>query len=466
MLLISLNSEISTPMYEQIYEYIKQEILHGNLLTNTKLPSSRALSEQLNISRSTVNSAYEQLLSEGYIYSKEKKGYYISDVNRLQSFTSTEHSLQKKEMAVVFKEEKKTYTFSPFSIDMENFPYTIWRKLTNNVISYLNSEALSLGDSRGDIAFRQAIWEYLMGAREIHCSPEQIIVGAGTDYLLMLLCGLLPSSYKIAMENPSYMRAYHVFCGLNRIVLPIPVITTGMNIAALKETDASIAYVTPSHQYPLGVIMPVAKRHELLKWAENGERYIIEDDHDSEFRYKGLPIPSLQSMDTKEKVIYMGTFSRAIAPAIRVSYMVLPSSLMQRYQERFSHYSSTVSRVDQKILTDFIKEGYLERHLNKMRKIYHQKHDSMLKAFRCFGNNISITGEYAGLHLVVTFENGLSEEEICTRAEAVNLHLYSIKEHEILPIAPSKPTFLFGFAGLSEKEIAETISKLFHVLQN
>ena len=464
MLLIPLNSEIKTPMYEQIYEYIKQDILHGNFAKNTKLPSSRTLAEQLNVSRSTINSAYEQLLSEGYIYSKEKKGYYISDVKRLQSFTNTEHLYNKNELFSTFIKEKKQYTFSPFSIDTENFPYNIWRKLTNNVISYLNAEALSLGDSRGDDSFRQAIWEYLTGSREIHCSKEQIIVGAGTDYLLMLLCGLFPENYKIAMENPSYMRAYHVFCGLNKTVIPVPVTHTGMDISSLIKTDASIAYVTPSHQYPLGVIMPIAKRHELLKWADQGERYIIEDDHDSEFRYKGLPIPSLQSMDKKEKVIYMGTFSRAIAPAIRVSYMVLPPSLMQLYQKKFSHYSSTVSRVDQKILTDFIEQGYLERHLNKMRKIYRQKHDYMLKAFRCFGDKISITGEYAGLHLVVTFQNGLSEEEIVTRAKAVDIHLYSIREHEILPLYETKPTFLFGFAGLSEKEIAETISKLSQVL--
>lgn len=463
MLMIPLNSEISTPMYEQIYEYIKQDILHGIFLKNTKLPSSRVLAEQLNVSRSTVNSAYEQLLSEGYIYSKEKKGYYISDVNRIQSFTNTDFYQEKKEIPALEK-EKKQYTFSPFSIDTENFPYNTWRKLTNTVISYLNADSLSLGDNQGDFSFRQAIWKYLTVSREIHCSPEQIIVGAGTDYLLMLLCGLFPESYKIAMENPSYMRAYQVFCGLNRSVIPIPVTNTGMDISSLRNTDASIAYVTPSHQYPLGVIMPVAKRHELLKWADQRNRYIIEDDHDSEFRYKGLPIPSLQSMDKKEKVIYMGTFSRAIAPAIRVSYMVLPPSLMMLYQKKFSHYSSTVSRVDQNILTEFMKQGYLERHLNKMRKIYHQKHDSMLKALRCFGDSILISGEYAGLHLVVTFLNGLSEEEIFTRARANNIHLYSIKEHEISPITQKNPTFLFGFAGLSEKEIAETISKLFQAL--
>ena len=464
MLMIPLNSEISTPMYEQIYEYIKQDILHGVFLKNTKLPSSRILAEQLNVSRSTVNSAYEQLLSEGYIYSKEKKGYYISDILRLQSFTSTDHFYQEKKEIYTPIKEKKQYTFSPFSIDTENFPYNTWRKLTNTVISYLNADSLSLGDSQGDFSFRQAIWEYLTVSREIHCSPEQIIVGAGTDYLLMLLCGLFPESYKIAMENPSYMRAYQVFCGLNRNVIPIPVTNIGMDISSLRNTDASIAYVTPSHQYPLGVIMPVAKRHELLKWADQENRYIIEDDHDSEFRYKGLPIPSLQSMDKKEKVIYMGTFSRAIAPAIRVSYMVLPPSLMMLYQKKFSHYSSTVSRVDQNILTEFIKQGYLERHLNKMRKIYHQKHDYMLKALRCFGDSILISGEYAGLHLVVTFQNGLSEAEIFSRAKANNIHLYSIKEHEISPITQKNPTFLFGFAGLSEKEIAETISKLFQAL--
>ena len=472
MLMIPLNPDITTPMYEQIYEYIKKEIVSGTLERDTKLPSSRTFAEQLAISRSTINSAYEQLLSEGYIYSKEKSGFFVSDIKSMgtlsqKTYKDTSRFQQefKEAQNTIPVKHKKHYTFSPFAIDTESFPYSTWRKLMNNAITDMNADALSLGDARGDLAFRKAIAGYLSQARGVHCSPEQIIVGAGTDYLLMLLCGLFRKGQIIAMENPTYIRAYHVFHGLERRVVPVPVTETGMDISYLKETDASIAYVTPSHQYPLGAIMPVNKRHELLSWAEAApDRYIIEDDHDSEYRYKGIPIPSLQSMDSYGKVIYLGTFSRAIAPAIRVSYMVLPVELMTEFQTNFTHYSSTVSRVDQKVLTNFINGGYLERHLNKMRKNYHQKHDSMLKSLRCFKHDISVSGENAGLHLVITFKNGMTEDEIRQRTEDAGIYLYSLKEHEITSSTIKEPTYLFGFAGLSEKEIAETISKLYRVL--
>ena len=455
---VPLNPESGIPMYEQIYEYIKHDILHGVLPQNTKLPSQRNLSKELSISRSTVNTAYEQLLSEGYIFSKEKSGFFVSDIRIMQSFPATDT------LPTICPVDKKTYTFSPFSVDTDSFPYATWRKLTNNVIGSLSADALSLGDSNGDFIFRKAIADYLAQSRGVTCSPDQIIIGAGTDYLLMLLCGLFEDHLPIAMENPTYIRAYQVFRGLNKTVLPVPVTESGMDISYLKESNASIAYVTPSHQYPLGAVMPVSSRHELIAWAEHSmERYIIEDDHDSEFRYKGLPIPSLQGMAPK-KVIYLGTFSRAIAPAIRVSYMVLPVALLTEYQKRFSHYSSTVSRVDQSILTAFIKDGYLERHLNKMRKNYHQKHDFMLKSLRCFKDTIIVSGENAGLHLVVSFQNGMTEEEITERAKNAGICLYSVKEHEIIPGANKHPTFLFGFAGLSEKEIAENISKLHSAL--
>ncbi len=477
MLLIPLNQSSATPMYEQIYNYIKEEILSGSLAQNTKLPSSRLFAEQLNISRSTINGAYEQLLSEGYIYSKEKSGFYVADIRSMRNFTEKKTHPQKVEATdktlhtcdstcVDSHDSRKEYTFSPFAIDTNSFPYAVWRKLTNNAINELNSDSLSLGSNQGDLSFRQAIAGYLSSARGVHCSPEQIIVGAGTDYLLMLLCGLFEENGIIAMENPSYMRAYQVLRGLHRQVEPVPVTDTGMDLSALQSSNASIAYVTPSHQYPLGSIMPVKKRHELLSWAEDdNNRYIIEDDHDSEYRYKGIPIPSLQSMDQKGKVIYLGTFSRAIAPAIRVSYMVLPPMLLKDYQTRFPYYSCTVSRVDQKILTDFISQGYLERHLNKMRRNYHQKHDVMLKALRIFKNIITVSGENAGLHLVVTFKNGMSEEEILHRAENAGIHLYSVKEHEIVSVSDRKPTFLFGFAGLSEQEITEKIKALYECLQ-
>lgn len=473
MLLIPLEQNSPIPYYEQIYQSVKEKISDGSLSCGTKLPSSRALSEQLSLSRSTINSAYEQLLSEGYIYTKEKSGYFVADIGVMSGITynakkSTfvDSSLSSvDDCRIDFQQEKNSYTFSPFAMDTGLFPYTVWRRLMNDAVGSLNAQTLVLGDPSGDFEFRSAIVEYLLQSRGVHCSPDQIIVGAGTDYLLMLLCGLFDESQKIAMENPTYLRAYRIFCGLKRTVNPVPVTDSGIDISALLESDSSIAYVTPSHQYPLGVVMPVTRRNELLDWAYHEEnRYIIEDDHDSEFRYKGLPIPSLQGMDTKDRVIYLGTFSRAIAPAIRVSYMVLPPALRKRYQKRFPYYASTVSRVDQKILTDFIRGGHLERHLNKMRKTYHQRHDAMLKALRRFGNSVTVSGENAGLHLVVTFHGLGCEEEIKQKSNAAGLNLYSLKEHEIAPVALKEPTFLLGFAGVPEEETEKKLNLLYQAL--
>lgn len=463
MILIPLQTDAATPLYEQIYQNIKKKITDGSLTCNTKLPSSRSLAEQLLVSRSTVNSAYEQLLSEGYIYAKEKSGYFVADISYSTKIESYSNSIEQNSPRVEFR--KPSHSFSPFAIDTKLFPYTVWRKLMNEAVAGLNAQTLSLGEPMGDFEFRTAISEYLAQSRGVRCTPDQILIGAGTDYLLMLLCGLFAPELKIAMENPTYLRAYHVFCGLGRTVNPVSVTNLGIDIKELAASDSSIAYVTPSHQYPLGAVMPVTHRSELLDWAYRSEhRYIIEDDHDSEFRYKGLPIPSLQGMDTKGRVIYLGTFSRTIAPAIRVSYMVLPPELCKCYQQRFPHYSSTVSRVDQRILAEFIRGGYLERHLNKMRKTYHQRHDALLHALRCFGNSVDISGEYAGLHLVVSFLHYGTEENIQACASRVGMHLYSLREHAIAPIPISAPTFLLGFAGLSEQEIESSVAILYKEL--
>lgn len=463
MILIPLHPDSATPLYEQIYQDIKKRITDGSFACNTKLPSSRTLAEQLLVSRSTVNSAYEQLLSEGYIYAKEKSGYFVADVLYSTAIECISSPIESYSSNV--ESPEISYSFSPFAIDTELFPYTVWRRLMNEAVAGLNAQTLSLGEPMGDIEFRTAIAEYLTQSRGVRCTPEQILIGAGTDYLLMLLCGLFAPELKIAMENPTYLRAYHVFCGLNRTVNPIPVTSMGIDMEKLSASDSSIAYVTPSHQYPLGIVMPVARRSELLDWAYSAEnRYIIEDDHDSEFRYKGLPIPSLQGMDTKGRVIYLGTFSRTIAPAIRVSYMVLPKELLSCYQQHFLHYSSTVSRVDQRILTKFIRGGYLERHLNKMRKTYHQRHDALLHALRCFGDSISVSGEYAGLHLIASFLDYGTEEEIRARANHAGLHLYSLREHTIAPVPISAPAFLLGFAGISEQEIEASVATLYKEL--
>lgn len=463
MLLLPLSEESKMPLYEQIYHAIKEKIRSGSLACGEQLPSSRALSAQLSVSRSTVNSAYEQLLSEGYLISLEKRGFFVADIGSMLPAVPAKGKVKPPVSNIPAAAEPDT--FSPFAVDMELFPHTLWKRFMNDAMNHLNSQTLSLGDPNGDLSFRTAIADYLSQSRGVVCTPEQILVGAGTDYLLLLLCGLFGKNAGIAMETPTYLRAYHIFRGQGCPVIPIPVTSHGMDLAALEASPAQIAYITPSHQYPLGVVMPVSARSRLLSWAAKAEhRYIIEDDHDSEFRYKGLPIPSLQGMDEHGRVIYLGTFSRTIAPAIRISYMVLPPKLMQRFRSDFSYFSSTVSRVDQEILARFLREGHFERHLNKMRKLYHQRHDAMLHALRCFGDTVTVSGENAGLHLVVTFHGYGTEDEIQHKAQSVGLHLYSLNWHELLPSVSTEPSFLFGFAGLPEEKAKQQVSLLFHAL--
>ena len=478
MLSVPIDTGSSVPMYEQIYSFIKNEIKEGRLKEGQKLPSARSLSTHLTISRNTVDMAYSQLVSEGFLYAVPKSGYYVASISSLASISSTPVI---KKPAVKEAGPTFSYDFSPFAIDINSFPYNAWRKLSKNCMNEYNNELFLLGDNRGDEALRTAITGYLYSSRGVNCSPEQIVVGAGTDYLLLLLTKLL-SRHKpavVAMENPTYKRAYEVFTSMQIKVLPVELDRSGIQVDKLMETDADIVYVTPSHQYPLGVVMPVKRRQELLSWASlKKDRYVIEDDYDSEFRYKGKPIPALKGMDLKGKVIYLGTFSRAIAPAIRIGYMVLPEELLLPYRKQFGMFASTVSRVDQYIITHFISDGYFERHLNKIRTLYKNKHDLLLQALKIFHSSIIIEGEYAGLHLIVYFKTSLTEKELINMAADKGIRLYGLSSHYI----PTNllddqraaarlnakhhnlPGILLGFANLSEEEIKKGTVALYEAI--
>jgi GntR family transcriptional regulator / MocR family aminotransferase len=463
LITINLDNSSSIPLYEQIYSHIKNEIKIGSLTVQTKLPSTRNLANHLSVSRNTIDMAYGQLVSEGYIEALPKKGYFVSQINQLASLSINATFSSK----VTKKKNKKyKYNFSPFAVDLVDFPYHTWQQLSKSCLSD-NPDLFLLGHNQGDEPLRNAIQTYLHQSRGVHCSKEQIIVGAGVDYLLQLLSSLFSKNAVIAMENPTYLRAYKIFQGLNHKTLSINLDKHGINVEELSHSNADIAYVTPSHQYPLGIVMPIKRRIELLNWASKKEnRYIIEDDHDSEFRYKGKPIPSLQGIDTNGKVIYIGTFSRAIAPAIRVGYMVLPYPLLNIYYNNFNYYSSTVSRIDQTIITTFMEMGYFERHLNRMRKNYKTKHDTVLKALKIFHNTIEISGENAGMYLIIKLKTTLSENEILDKASDVEIKLYGLSEHFIEIPQNYSPTLLLGFANLSETELTQGIEKLHATIIN
>lgn len=451
-LLIPLDSRSAKPLYEQIYAHIRCEIRSGGLNAGDRVPSTRVLAEHLKVSRSTTQMAYDQLLAEGYIESRPYRGYFVARMEELVEAGPEKAATMETSEPV---RPDCLVDFSPRGIDLDSFPYNTWRKLSRNTLVDDNKEMFHSGNHQGEPGFREAIRSYLHSARGVNCSAEQIIVGAGSEYLLMLLSQILGQNRRIAMENPTYKQAYRVFHSLGYPVYPVEMDSSGMEPKLLEESKANVAYVMPSHQFPTGIVMPVGRRQELLKWAASGEdRYLIEDDYDSEFRYKGKPIPALQGMDHLGRVIYLGTFSKCIAPAIRVSYLVLPMELLKRYREQAGFYASTVSRIDQNILYQFLAQGYFERHLNRMRAIYKAKHDALLQAIRPLEQDFEIGGEFAGIHILLTGKRGQREDELIGRAAKCGVRVYGLSSYYIHPEHNLHPaTVVLGYASLSLEQI-------------
>ena len=449
-LTISLDTRSRIPLYEQIYDYIKTDIQSGRIPYGEKLPSTRFLSKHLEVSRSTVELAYEQLLSEGYIESVPYKGFFVAQIDELYHLKKDKPQPQRER-----KEARRyRYDFTPNGVDLKSFPYNVWRKLSKDILMDDRTELFRSGDSQGEYGFRSAICSYLYQARGVDCTPDQIIVGAGSDYILMLLGMILGMDHTIAFEDPTYKQAYRMAGGMSYNWIPVSMDKNGMKVTELEKSGADIAYVTPSHQYPTGVIMPIRRRMELLKWAcEAQGRYIVEDDYDSEFRYKGKPIPALKGYDASEKVIYLGTFSKSIAPAIRLSYMVLPKPLQEAYEQKARFVNSTVSKVDQLIVQKFIEEGYYERHLNKTRALYKSRHDVLIEELRPMADICTISGENAGVHLLLTFQNGMTEEELIDRAAREDIRVYGLSDYRIKENCKEKATILLGYANLTEEQI-------------
>lgn len=452
-LMIPLKSKGSKSMYEQIYEYMKEEIRRGSLAEGVRLPSTRVLAENLKVSRSTTQMAYDQLVAEGYVEAVPHKGYFVLRIEELAEAEPELTGVFMPERAE--EQEESVIDFSPRGIDLTHFPYNAWRKVTRNTLVEDKKDMFLTGSPQGEPALREAIRGYLHGARGVNCRVEQIIIGAGNEYLLMLLYQILGPGQVIAMENPTYKQAYRVFDSLGYEIVPVEMDSWGMDVKALKNSHADIAYVMPSHQYPTGVVMPVVRRQELLQWAgSKGNRFLIEDDYDSEFRYKGKPIPALQGLDKTGKVIYMGTFSKSIAPAIRVGYLVLPQTLLGIYQEKLKFYASTVSRIDQNIIYQFLTEGYYERHLNRMRAIYKGKHDLLLGQLKKLEEDFVIHGENAGLHVLLTSKKRRTEKWLVEKAAQKGVKVYGLSSYFIHDHYDSRPaTVLLGYAKLSEGQI-------------
>lgn len=472
---ITLKPDDPAHLYEQIYKNIRDRIIRGELKGGEKLPSTRSLSSFLHVSRSTVTLAYEQLSLEGYIAMKKNSGAYVCrtiptniDIDRKDSIEESTTPRKAAETEEKYIDNDRI-DFSPRKIDMTAFPYATWRKILRELLVTQKADIFYRGDPQGDLSLRETIARYLRLSRGLSCAPEQVVIGAGNDYLLMLLKYILGDNRRVGMENPTYLRAYDIFKALEYEVEPVSMDEAGMQPDDLTAASCDTAYVMPAHQYPTGILMPYPRRLELLQWANEAPgRYLIEDDYDSEFKYLGKPVPALQSLDRSGKVIYIGSFSKSIAPAIRISFLILPPDLLSVYRENCSFLSGTCSRLDQSILREFIDGGYFERHLLRMRKGYRAKHDLCLSLIAQKLPDFTVHGDGAGLHVVISKDPegrdpGQMEREMTKLALRAGVVVYplrgqAMKEHPLSSSVP--PTFLIGFAALSEEEIGRGIGIL------
>lgn len=460
MLMIELEDNEKEPLYEQIYEQIKHQIQMGDLPQKTKLPSARKLAAYLDVSRNTVDFAYGQLAAEGYIESRPRSGFYVCQVEELAAL---DIHVETEEVRGGEKKAQMPYDFSPSGTDMEYFPYHVWRKLLKEIMINDNSELFQKGDPQGDYELRRSIMYYLRQSRGVHVHASQIVIGAGMENLLFLLRQTFGKKCVVGLENPVYTNACGILRELGFGIRPVAMDHNGLNVDDLRKIDADLAYVTPAHQYPTGVIMPAGRRGQLLRWArEKEERYIIEDDYDSEFRYHGKPIPALQGLDSSEKVIYMGTFSRAIAPAIRVGYIVLPPKLLDLYHKNVTAFSCSVSRIDQKVLTLFLSEGHFERHLNRMRNLYKEKHDLLLECIRKNIPGASVSGEGAGVHLIVNFHI-LEKEEFEQKLRQQGVVIYPLSFYYIEG-TPREEQYILGFTRMKKEDMIEGTRRIGNIL--
>lgn len=466
--MILINNESNIPLYMQIYEQIKEQIITEQIPGGGKLPSIRALSVTLNVSRNTVECAYLQLCSEGYIESKPGSGFVTLKLDSMELLKQTNQSFNNTKEHIGTAQEINSdsnykYNFRDRSLSAYDFPLQVWKKLSNQCLSTINAESLtSYNYKRGEAGLKIELMKYLNKSRGVTCSPEQIIISSGMEYSLDLLCQLFREDFnEVALEDPGYMVVSDLFKNNGYNITPISLEEDGINLEELNNSSAKIVYVTPSHQFPTGSVMPIKKRLRLLDWAKRKQGIIIEDDYDSEFRYDSKPIPSLQGIDSIGCVIYIGTFSKSLSPALRINYMVLPQSLLERYNRIFNWYRVPVSLINQKILAQFMHQGYWDRHLRKIHLTATRKHDLLIRTIHEYmGDKVIIHGQNAGLHILLEFNNGLTEKEIVERAKNNGVLVSPVSMFWARPDKYSNNMILLGFGGMPECEIVEGVKAL------
>jgi len=465
---IVIDNNEKEPIYLQVYKYFKAQISTGKLIQGDRLPSTRSLAKSLGISRNTVEAAYQQLCTEGYLTGKAGSGYVVLpiDVSLYSDTSEKQQELIEKVMQEQDKQDIQSrikYNFQYGKLDIENFPVRIWKKALNEALNSCDIDCIgAYNDQIGERGLRIEIMKYLYFSRGVICDPDQIILTAGTLSALSLLCQLFREECEeIAIEEPGYNNGREAFKNHGIRILPIPLEEDGINLKILNSTKANVVYTTPSHQFPTGKVMGINKRLNLIKWAEKNNAYLIEDDYDSELRYNSRPVPSMQSLDQEGRVIYINTFSKAFAPSLRMSFMVLPHAVLKKYKKTFFGYNCPVSWTEQKAMQLFMEEGSWNRHLRKICTIYKKKHDVLLTALHQYmKDKVIIHGNNAGLHILLEVNNGMTEKQLIKNAEKIGVRVYPVSIYWEQPKNYKDNMVLVGYSSLTEKEIDEGIQLL------
>ena len=452
MLTYELKKAPGVPLYEALYRSIRSDILSGRLAPGQKLPSKRALSANLKVSKITVEAAYNQLLSEGYIRSEEKIGYFVESVERAEPKTI------RWEPAA---EESSTL------IDLTgngpaHFPFSVWSRLQREVMLDLGEQLLLPLHNQGLPQLRQAIAGHLAQFRGMQVDPENILIGAGTDFLYNLLIQLLGRDKCYAVEEPGYGKIRRIYAAGGAKCVSAPMDALGVLPEGLK--NAQVLHISPSHHFPTGLVTPLSRRQALLSWArERADRWIIEDDYDSEFRFAAHPMPTMQSLDSDGRVIYMNTFSKTLAPSIRISYMVLPGVLMEQFRAQLGFYSCTVPSFEQYTLARFLSRGHFEKHINRMRKFYKARRNRMLDIISQspLADRLTIREENAGLHFLLYVDTALSDEKLTARCEQAGLRVSTLSSYYHGPLPENaRRCLVINYSGLTDAQLAQLEEKL------
>ena len=457
MLTYELDESSSVPLYEQLYRRVRADILSGALKTGERLPSRRAFAVNLGISSMTVAGAYTQLQSEGYIEAVSRSGYYVCEVpQRPQQSIPDGRTVVSAPPA-----EAPLADFAANRTLPERFPFSVWSRIMRGVLSGRQEELMTSPPPGGIPALRQAIAGHLRSFRGMNVSPEQIVIGAGAEYMYAVLVQLAGRGCRFAVEDPGYHKAARVLMSFGAECVFIPMDSRGIVPETLERERVQAVLVSPSHHYPTGLVMPAGRRMELLAWASREpDRYIIEDDYDSEFRLSGRPVPTLQSMDTQDRVIYLNTFSKTLTSTVRIAYLVLPRPLLERYRNGCS--ASTVSNFEQYTLAEFISSGSFEQHLNRMRRDYRRKRDLLLSCIResPLQRMVTVSATEAGLHFLLRVETTLSDEALCRRCEERGILMNPLARFCHAPYPGAEHCFVMNYASLEAADIPAVVDRL------